>query len=313
MAGKCKICASPNRERVELRLLTGESIHSLSEWLKTQGETVSAPSIQRHKRNHFAATMHDDGKPPITVLENVKTSQTGDFEPFIDINNVLAKIQNDLDTQDVFSSVITERKFTQLLLEKIAQKQLIIVDVLQDQYVAGKAGYPDSQIRGLKTILDMANSLPTYKNDKLLDDIKADNVETIEQKIYDKTLENAANETLRYHEWYVVKQKPDPIPIAMIEKSASKLFADNQIKREKWIETVTMECHRKFSDNVPRDWHFETMINRAIEIVADETKCDKSLLEKRGLKALMARFNNPREATRDMKLVERVLTNTITS
>lgn len=175
MAGKCKVCNSPFREQVEARLLKGEAVTSLSEWLKTQGEIIAHPSIQRHRDNHLAATMKENGFLLSDIPKNAENAATNNFEPFIDESAALQRIHDELSKTDVFESVVKERKFTQLLLEKIVQKQLIIVHELQTQYVEGKAGYPDSQIRGLKTILDMANTLPTYKRENLLRDIKTDN------------------------------------------------------------------------------------------------------------------------------------------
>ena len=175
MAAKCKICFSPSREIIESRLLKGESVVSLSNWLKTQGESIAAPSIQRHKVNHFKPTRLENDFQGTTPLNTIENATTGNFEPFIDEMAALKRINDELAETDVFESVVKERNFTQLLLEKIVQKQLIIVHELQAQYIDGKAGYPDSQIRGLKTILDMANTLPTYKRENLLRDIKTDN------------------------------------------------------------------------------------------------------------------------------------------
>lgn len=175
MAGKCKVCHSPFREQIEARLLKGETCNSLSEWLKTQDENIAHPSIQRHRDKHLAATMKENGFLNVDTTQIKENAATVNFEPFIDEMAALKRIQDELAETDVFESVVKERKFTQLLLEKIVQKQLVIVHELQAQYIDGKAGYPDSQIRGLKTILDMANTLPTYKRENLLRDIKTDN------------------------------------------------------------------------------------------------------------------------------------------
>lgn len=181
MAGKCKVCFSPLREMIESRLLKGDSVVSLSNWLQTQGVSIAAPSIQRHKINHFTPTRLENdfvGTTPLNTLENALNA---DNAPFIDTAAVMDQITKEMIHADVFENVINERKFTQLLIEKIVQKQLIIVHELQEQYSAGVCGYPDSQIRGLKTILDMANSLPTYKRENLLRDMKKDNDKRIDK------------------------------------------------------------------------------------------------------------------------------------
>jgi hypothetical protein len=147
----------------------------LSKWLATQGESIAAPSIQRHKINHFTPTRLENDFVGTNALNTPENALNDDNAPFIDTAAVMDQITKELIDTDVFASVVNERKFTQLLIEKIVQKQLIIVHELQDQYSAGKCGYPDSQIRGLKTILDIANSLPTYKRESLLRDMAIDN------------------------------------------------------------------------------------------------------------------------------------------
>lgn len=171
MAGKCKICHCDQREKIENRLYRGDTPVLISEWLKTIGISISHTSIRRHQQNHLEKKRFDF----VSTLDTNTQATTNDDTPFINAIGAIERIQTELENIDVFTSVVEARKFTQLNLEKILQKQLVIVSELQDLYIKGKTPYPDAQIRGLKTILDMANTLPTYKRETMLRDIKAEN------------------------------------------------------------------------------------------------------------------------------------------
>lgn len=271
MAGKCKLCNSPFRQQVEARLLKGETVTSLSEWLKTQGELIAHPSIQRHRDNHLAATMKENGFLLSDIPKNAENVATVDLEPFIDESAALKRIHNELAETDVFESVVKERKFTQLLLEKIAQKQLIIVHELQAQYIDGKAGYPDSQIRGLKTILDMANTLPTYKNDKLLREMRADNELQYEEKIIEDAKKSSLEVAEKYRVWSVLKEKPYHHPPAeMIDTAARRLHPTFDFSRNEWREKMRKEWQNEFDTHTPEEYDNEVVVLRTIEYHTDD-------------------------------------------
>jgi hypothetical protein len=309
MAGKCKVCFSPLRETIESRLLKGDSIATLSEWLATQGESISAPSIQRHKVNHFEPTRLENVFLGTTPLNTVENAATGDFEAFIDTAAVMDQITKELIDTDVFASVINERKFTQLLIEKIVQKQLIIVHELQDQYSAGKCGYPDSQIRGLKTILDIANSLPTYKNDKLLREIRVDNQNSYENRIVQTAKELAATENAKYKTWYVLKTKPalNP-PHDKINEYAKKIYTGNDgydaFERKKWIDETIEKWERALARELSDQYNSENHIRSCIDYHTDEfcgvlteNECEK--LDSRIIEKIIVVFETPTNAAAD--------------
>lgn len=271
MAGKCKLCNSPFRQQVEARLLKGETVTSLSEWLKTQGELIAHPSIQRHRDNHLAATMKENGFLLSDIPKNAENVATVDFEPFIDESAALKRIYDELAETDVFESVVKERKFTQLLLEKIAQKQLIIVHELQAQYIDGKAGYPDSQIRGLKTILDMANTLPTYKSGALLRNMQADNENQYEEKIIEDAKKSSLEIAEKYRVWSVLKEKPYHHPPAeMIDTAARRLHPLSAYSQIEWCEKMRKKWQNEFDTHTPEEYDNEVVVLRTIEYHTDD-------------------------------------------
>lgn len=271
MSGKCKLCNSPFREQVEARLIKGETVTSLSAWLKTQGELIAHPSIQRHRDNHLVATMKENGLLLSPTPKDGENAATGNFEPYIDESAALQRIYDELADTDVFESVVKERKFTQLLLEKITQKQLIIVHELQAQYIDGKAGYPDSQIRGLKTIIDMANTLPTYKSDKLLREIHADNEHIYIEKILDNAKQTSDEVTAKYQLWDVLKQRPyHAPPVEMIDTAARRLHPTFEFTRDEWREKMRKEWRSAFECNTPTEYDDELIVLRAITYHTDE-------------------------------------------
>lgn len=309
MAGKCKLCASPFRDAIEDRLLQGESIHLLSEWLKTQGESISAPSIQRHKVNHFAPTRHENDFIGVTPYETNRNVAQSEIEPFIDTDAAMSKIMTELEDTDVFASVINERKMTQLLLEKIMQKQLIIVHELQTQYVAGKAGYPDSQIRGLKTIIDMTNSLPTYQNKGLLHEIRRDNTKQYNEKIVESAKEVAAIEGAKYVDWYVLKNDVYiSTPMDEIRGLAKKLHPHDLERQLEWEKEKFAKWDSILYGHLPCDWEYEMKISRAIDYHVDDyyAEHDHELVDKKRreiINFVIETYKTPDNAHDELKVI----------
>lgn len=321
MAGKCKVCHSPFREQIEARLLKGESVTSLAEWLKTQNVSIAHPSIQRHRDNHLAATMKENGFLSIDTPQNKENAATVNFEPFIDELSALKRINDELAETDVFESVVKERKFTQLLLEKIVQKQLVIVHELQAQYIEGKAGYQDSQIRGLKTILDMANTLPTYKNDKLLREIHADSERQYVVKISEHAKNTALELSEKYSLWYRLREKPYYAPPnEMIKDAAIKLHPISEFSRNEWREKMREMWIREFGTHTPEQYDFEIDILRTIEHFTDNLRINSDLssekidkLEKQIILKIIENYETPELANDDDEGLNDLISNVINS
>lgn len=309
MAGKCKVCNSPFRQQVEARLIKGETVTSLSAWLKTQGELIAHPSIQRHRDNHLAATMKESGFLLSDMPKNTENAATDQIEAFIDTNAAMLKIMSELENTDVFENVINERKLTQLLLEKIMQKQLIIVHELQGQYVEGKAGYPDSQIRGLKTIIDMTNTLPTYKSDKLLREIKTDNENGYVSKIVKHASDLGKSENAKYETWYVLKTIPSvPPPYEKISEYAKKIHTGNDglgdFHRKEWEKETVEKWESAFYRELPDEYCYEEQIRRVIDYQTDPlygeiSEDEHEKLDKRIVKKIIENYETPEIAIDD--------------
>jgi hypothetical protein len=53
---QCRVCRSINRAEIDRRLLAGETLASLVQWLGGLGEKVSTASLSRHHSRHLAVT-----------------------------------------------------------------------------------------------------------------------------------------------------------------------------------------------------------------------------------------------------------------
>lgn len=268
MAGKCKACHSPLKETIDARLAQSESVERLSVWLKTQGVSISAPSLARHRSNHMGLTRHPDGV--ITSILEDHEPETLDTGIFIDTDKVMGEIEKSLDKSDVFDSVVTERKRTQLLMERIVQKQLVIVHELQDQYTEGKAGYPDAQIRGLKTLLDIVNSLPTYSDKRLLSKIeKSGNNDHIKAfKKHARETAELINKT--YKPWdYLTTDLHVLPPYKEIEKLARLNYPSDEYSRNHWEESRADEWIAIFQATVHDSYNVEERLHEEIMELID--------------------------------------------
>lgn len=263
MAGKCKACHSPLKETIDARLAQGESVERLSVWLKTQGVSISSPSLNRHRSNHMGLTRHADGM--VTSILEDHEPETLDTGIFIDTDKVMADIEKSLDKSDVFDSVVAERKRTQLLMERIVQKQLIIVHELQDQYTEGKAGYPDAQIRGLKTLLDIVNSLPTYTDKRLLSKIeKSGSIDHVKE-IKKHAQEAAETINATYKPWdYLTTDLCAGAPRQHIEKIARVNFPSDEYRREEWVKDRVNEWVAIFQATINDTYLIEEQLHETI-------------------------------------------------
>lgn len=303
MAGQCKSCLSPNHNLIDERLLKGESCESLSAWLRGQDEMISPPSILRHRKNHVVGMklesnttgsfIGDSKNPP----KNAGDDDTN--EMFIDTSAVLARIASETADTNIFTSVLEERKFTQLLMERIVQNQLVIVHELQQQYTAGKSGYPDSQIRGLKTILDITNALPTYADKMILRKLADNNEELYVNRIRQSAIKSAKNESEKYEEWaYVRSIVVINVLYENIREYAEMLHPIHTDERNEWIHKMNMYWMECFEAEMPCEFSDEAIIKAILhkyldqipEHVSDEAykKYNSILVEK-----IIERFKEP--------------------
>lgn len=240
MAGKCKICHSDLKDRIEERIFKGEGLDSIATWCKSQGLTISAPSVLRHKKNHFEPTKTENPnteKWQSEVDRGIKKSEVDYTTPFIDSSKLMKEIEKEIEEKDVFGAVIHDRKITQLMLEKIVQKQLVIVHELQEQYGAGTAGYPEPQIRGLKILLDTINTLPTYADKTLIEKMAASSEDAFENKVEKRAIETAKKAAPKYKPWDCLLKGLDlSAPTAYLEEYVKVMFPLRSDLRTKWIK-----------------------------------------------------------------------------
>jgi hypothetical protein len=188
--------------------------------------------------------------------------------PFIDTAEVITRIARENTDTNIFTSVFEARKFTQLLMERIVQNQLVIVHELQQQYSAGKAGYPDSQIRGLKTILDITNALPTYADKQLLRKMKDSNDGAYAEKVKQHAYQLADDLNKRFVDnWeYVLSFESVPIaPYDLIDEYAEIVYQYDGSGRKAWRVSMAEYWNASFTFKTTELIDFERSIKDVIE------------------------------------------------
>lgn len=311
MAGGCKSCLSSHKDVIDERLKKGESIEKLSEWLKGQGEMISPPSLLRHRKNHINGMELENNKTA-RFLGDEKATNTHDYEdetgaPFIDTEAALARIISETTNTNIFESVLEARKFTQLLMERIVQNQLVIVHELQQQYSAGKAGYPDSQIRGLKTILDITNALPTYTDKGILRKMDAANTEQYVEKIRQHAIDFGKKNYKKYSTpWsYLKSKKRFVVPYDLITECAAALHPTNIKKRNEWADEMCTYWEEVLKASLFWTWRYESEVVQIVdENWFDDGKPQSTKEYALIVKTITSKFDNPSAAAADLDVIE---------
>ncbi len=299
MAGKCKICHSPLKDRIEERLFRGETVEAIATWCKQKGFSISPPSVLRHKNNHFEPTKTDNPnteKWQAEIDRGIKKAEVDYSAPLIDSTKLMREIEREIDDKDVFGAVIHERKVTQLLLEKIVQKQLVIVHELQEQYSAGTAGYPDAQIRGLKTLLDTINALPTYTDKNLIQRITTSSTTDFETKVQKSAIQTAKKAASKYKSWDCVLKDMDlPAPKTYLEECAklTKPANNQEHDRDNWISEQISCWRQTIVKNMPVDYESEQEIISAFDSLCKEHNIYCEDYQKEFLQGLIDEYKTP--------------------
>lgn len=321
----CKSCHSDHREVIDERLRKGESIDKLSEWLQGQGEMISPPSLLRHRKNHLAGMTLDNNKTGSFITDNPNAPKNApEFdsnEPFIDTGAVLARIAAETVDANIFTTVLEARKFTQLLMERIVQNQLIIVHELQQQYSAGKSGYPDSQIRGLKTILDITNALPTYADKNIYHKLSDTNEEMYVDKIRSNALALAKIDSEKYNTWDYLRGIYRPAsPDDYIDTLAAQFYPVHIKARNTWIEKMREYWEECFLGDMPGEYSKERTIecyaDDRISLInfdyeSDDYDVNYALAEKTLCEKIIVKFTDPYHAGQDLKILDEFIENEV--
>lgn len=158
----CIICKLP-RERLKLiekMLVDKISYQSIEDALKEFGTPISKTSIGRHKSKHMDLPQ-EPAKP--TTLELVGAiGETPDLKGVPVDSSTMESCRKKAQQTDLLKTAILERRASQLMLEKIVQHQLSIVEDMQARYMQGNSEYPRDQITGLKSVMDLIQKLPAY-------------------------------------------------------------------------------------------------------------------------------------------------------
>jgi hypothetical protein len=237
---KCKVCACDEERRtmIENRLRIGDSVNDIAADLRSFGIEISGTSVLRHKNNHMPEYQREGNEP----LKPKYSESDVKGEPLtIDVAEVLAEIEEELTNHDYQESATIERLKTQILLERICQNQLVIVEQLQNRYVQAKGAYPNDQIRGLKIILEMISGLPAYNNTQIKAGLdKISNEVRMKQEFkrgFDATTEHAKTYTpgFIFKDEYLPLTNPHPSAIGVYQEPNPKWIKWNEGKAA-WLK-----------------------------------------------------------------------------
>ena len=258
MAGKCKACHSELLSEIDDRLRRGDTCESIAVWCNANGLAVATPSINRHRDKHVAGIKTPDLK--------VKSETYNDMPPIVDIDSFLENLEKDYEGVDVRTTVGDERRTTQLLLERILQNQLIVVHELQIAYTKCKGSYPDSQIRGLKVIFDMVNSLPTYEDKKVLRQLHKDNLNYLKRcityEVLDSTKDVIANNDVTL--FNMPYEAIDEYLTAMYGEHTSEAKTDKE-------HSLNAEYEGYFYNALPENLQDKYVLQFNVRVIDDKT------------------------------------------
>jgi hypothetical protein len=158
----CIICSlEPKQKKQVDDLIKTRRSHAViaNEAKKLGIAGITAAIIMRHKANHMnkeevEITAPSQGLP--VVFDTV------------DFDGVMSDLTKDLLKRDYHKEAVHQRLKSHVMLERIATKQMILVDHLLTQYSQGMGAYPNDQIRGMKITLDLLERLPTYADKTML-------------------------------------------------------------------------------------------------------------------------------------------------
>lgn len=144
MGRPCKVCSSSISEEVDRQILDGVSFSNLEKYCVARGLRVSAKSIAEHAKHHVkeyrAHSERGYNYTPSDTPRNQTASETI-LRPFV-IKRIPYK-----DTDRLIATA--KRSLCEILLNPLA-----IVRTKQQQFMEGECGYPNDELRGLKTVIE---------------------------------------------------------------------------------------------------------------------------------------------------------------
>lgn len=158
----CIVCRLPHerRELIEKMLVDKVPYQNIEDSLREYGTAISKTSLGRHKKNHM--DLPPEPAKPTTAELCAKIADTEDPQGTpVDCTNI-DKYREMAQQTDLLEVAVRERRTSQLMLEKIMQNQLTIVEDMQGKFMKGNGEYPRDPITGLKSLMDMIQKLPAY-------------------------------------------------------------------------------------------------------------------------------------------------------
>ena len=171
-AAQCKLCGLPDELRADIdkRLRSGQSHTELVRILDSHGVEVARSSVGRHASKHLGITERPrPPKPPATVVRLKEppddpatgSADTTPPDPFLNLEQLRAEVA----AANTLALAVSERRVSQVILERIVQNQLAMVSRSQAEFMRGLADYPREPLNGLKILLDMLAKFPPYDDE----------------------------------------------------------------------------------------------------------------------------------------------------
>lgn len=144
MGRPCKVCSSSITEEIDKQILDDVSFSTIEKYCVARGFKVCAKSIGVHAKNHVKGYI-----PRAMTGYNYSPSETPRNQTAIEtaLNPLLIK-------QVTFTSNESLVENAKKGLSEILLNQIAIVSTKQRVFMSGEGGYPNDEMRGLKTILE---------------------------------------------------------------------------------------------------------------------------------------------------------------
>lgn len=179
MGRPCKVCSSSITSEIDKQILDDVSFANIEKFSVGRGLRVSAKSIGEHARNHVTDYQARSEKGfnynPSDTPRNQTASETV-------LNPTLIKRIPFKGNERLIETA--KRSLCEILLN-----QLTIVNTKQQLFMKGESGYPNDEMRGLKTVLECFQVITNKKAGQHIFDVDTA-LETTETIDLNDLLEN---------------------------------------------------------------------------------------------------------------------------
>jgi hypothetical protein len=146
MARACKVCSLDVELKgvVDKQIQDGTTPRQVAQFLTNRGVVITAPSIDRHRRNCLGIES--------AQLEKSNSEDSYTDTDVIDVETVLNEAKSRFKYQEVGDSLENGVLLSTILLSDILANQLAMLKIAQEKYINGVGGYPKDLFRDLQII-----------------------------------------------------------------------------------------------------------------------------------------------------------------